>query len=73
LYQTLNGALDEIQDPIQSTSTTSDPFVITGGGKSNHDRNVMIGVLVAFGVLMLIIIAVGIFLIARARRPAPTE
>jgi hypothetical protein len=33
----------------------------------------MIGVLIAFGVLMAIVIAVGAFLIVRARRPAPNN
>jgi hypothetical protein len=58
--------------PGGSTSTSGDALLVSSGGK-NRDKNVMIGVLIAFGVLMAIVIAVGAFLIVRARRPAPNN
>lgn len=68
LYQTLYGAKEQISRP--QSETEDDPQIVFTGGRKNRDRDVMIGVLIAFGVLMLVVIVIGALLILRARRPA---
>jgi len=70
LYQTLFGSKDDIPIPQKGTSTTSDPRVISEGDASKrHEKNVVIGVVVGFGVLVAIALAVLLFVILRNRRP----